>query len=87
MVDWFIPLFEDGEFIDPDERLYHEASIYEHKEDGTYGNKEGRGNHDDILMTDMIGCLVEKDMPPPSFVKFDTEEHYSQGTFNESKMP
>lgn len=87
MVDWFIPLFEDGEFIDPDERLYHEASIYEHKEDGTYGNKEGRGNHDDILMTDMIGCLVEKDMPPPSFVKFDSEEHYSQGTFNESKMP
>lgn len=88
MVDWFVPLFEDNLFIDHDEMLYHEASIYEQKTSGGYGNKEGKNNHDDVIMTDMIACLVEKDMPAPSFVKHydEAEDGGYLGTRNESSF-
>lgn len=87
MVDNFIVEFEDDRFIDPDDRMYKEAAIYEQRPDGNYGNIAGRGNHDDILMTDMIGAIVSSEMPMPSLVK---EEHtHTQGdgyTPNESSL-
>ena len=86
MVDWFIPIFEDNMFIDPDDALYDEAVIYEQKPDGNYGNKEGEDNHDDIIMTDMIGCLVEKDMPRPYYEKDKPENTPVRGTRNESSF-
>ena len=84
MVDWFIPIFEDNMFIDPDEAFYDEAAIYEQKPDGSYGNKEGEDNHDDIIMTDMIGCVVEKDMPKPYYVRDHKDDNTRRGTRNES---
>ena len=65
MVDNFISTWEDGGFIDHDEQFYVEAGIYEQRPDGSYGNIEGKDNHDDVLMTDMIGCLVSNEMPMP----------------------
>ena len=65
MVDNFIVAFEDDRFIDPDERFYAEAAIYEQRPDSSYGNIPGRGKHDDILMTDMIGSLISDEMPLP----------------------
>lgn len=85
MVDNFIVVFEDDTFIDPDERLYKEAAIYEQRSDGSYGNIQGRGNHDDILMTDMIGALVSDELPLPCIYKKD-EYIREQGTTNESSM-
>lgn len=83
MVDLFTVMFEDDRFIDPDERFYVEAGIYEQREDGSYGNIEGKNNHDDIVMTDMIGCLVSSRMPRP-----EVEQVYTPtrrvGTRNES---
>lgn len=73
MVDNFIVCFEDGNFVDPDERMYVEASIYEQRPDGSYGNVEGRGNHDDILMTDMIGALISDDMAIPEPLSDDND--------------
>lgn len=85
MVDWFVPLFEDDEFIDHDEVFYDEAAIYEEKEGGGYGNKPGDGNHDDVIMTDMIACLVDKDMPLPVLRR--TEAAVTRkGTHNESEL-
>lgn len=87
MVDWFIPIFEDNMFIDPDEAFYDEAAIYEQKQDGSYGNKEGENNHDDILMTDMIACVVEKDMEKPCYVRAESNDtSSSRGTRNESSF-
>ena len=86
MVDWFIPVFEDNMFIDPDEAFYDEAAIYEQKPDGNYGNKDGEDNHDDIIMTNMIGCLVEKDMDKPCYVKDSIDEGPQRGTRNESSF-
>lgn len=83
MVDNFIVAFEDDKFIDPDERFYAEAFIYVQREDGSYGNKEGKNNHDDIFMTDMIAALVSNGMPMPSVACINNEEVY-HGTRNES---
>lgn len=87
MVDAFIATFEDGNFIDPDERFYTEAAIYEQRPDGSYGNIAGRGNHDDILMTDMIGNLVHTQMSRPVPLHPDAEPTlYDRGTHNESDL-
>ena len=63
MVDQFTKWFEDGLFHDPDEAFYKEISIYEERTDGSYGNIQGDGNHDDIVMTDMIANLVHQKEP------------------------
>ena len=63
MVDQFTKWFEDGLFHDPDEAFYKEISIYEERTDGSYGNIPGDGNHDDIVMTDMIANLVHQKEP------------------------
>lgn len=87
MVDNFIVVFEDDRIIDPDERLYKEAAIYEQRPDGSYGNIQGRGNHDDILMTDMIGALVSDEMPKPSLVRKSTGNiSFDDYTKNESSF-
>ena len=87
MVDNFIVEFEDDQFIDPDDRMYKEAAIYEQRPDGSYGNIAGRGNHDDILMTDMIGAIVSSEMPMPSLVKEDHTHTQGDGyTPNESSL-
>ena len=86
MVDNFVSAFEDDRVIDPDERFYQEAAIYV-IEDGKYQNIQGKDNHDDILMTDMIGALVHTKMPVPRKEReADNTFSPSQGTFNESQM-
>lgn len=86
MVDNFIVVFEDDMFIDPDERMYKEASKYEQRPDGSYGNIQGRGNHDDILMTDMIGSLISDEMPKPALVKSEENIHRDSYPRNESDI-
>ena len=86
MVDNFIVAFEDDMFIDPDERMYKEASKYEQRPDGSYGNIPGRGNHDDILMTDMIGALISEDMPKPSIIKEESTGYLDSYPKNESSL-
>lgn len=86
MVDNFIVAFEDDMFIDPDERMYKEASKYEQRPDGRYGNIPGRGNHDDILMTDMIGALISEDMPKPSIIKEESTGYLDSYPKNESSL-
>lgn len=84
MVDQFTVDFEDDKFIDHDERMYDEAGIYEQRPNGSYGNIEGRNNHDDIIMTCMIGSLVSSQMPLPSPVIVNTPKKQYRGTVNES---
>lgn len=65
IVDEFTVCFEDGGFIDHDKQFYIEAGIYEQRPDGSYGNIVGKDNHDDVLMTDMIGVYVHNRMEAP----------------------
>lgn len=86
MVDQFIKVFEDGKFIDPDKVFYQEAAIYEQRADGSYGNIEGKDNHDDVVMTDMIGSLVDLEIPKASLARIEDSEHVGKGTINESSF-
>ncbi len=86
MVDNFMVVFEDDGFIDPDAKAYDEMAKYEQRPDGSYGNIPGRGNHDDILMTDMIGCLVSDELPLPSLVDNSSYQSLDDHTRNESDL-
>lgn len=86
MVDIFTQVFEDGKFIDPDKVFYQEAAIYEQRADGSYGNIEGKDNHDDVVMTDMIGALVDSEMPKATLSRAEDEEPSEKGTKNESSF-
>ena len=91
MVDVFTVEFENDRWIDPDSRFYAEAKIYEERDGGVFGNIVGKNNHDDIVMTDMIGCLVISKMPPPTLQYPDTGEEftddYREPVINESDFP
>lgn len=84
MVDNFTHLFEGGLFLDPDEQFYKELSIYEQRTDGSYGNIPGYGNHDDIVMTDMIGVYVHMRCPLPPPLRRESAPPKRRGTINES---
>ena len=87
MVDLFQVCFEDDtKFLERDIRAYQEMSIYEQREDGTYGNIVGKDNHDDILMTDMIACLISEQLPLPSLINYDNTSGWEKGTRNESYL-
>lgn len=87
MVDLFQVCFEDNiKFLEHDLRAYQEMSIYEQREDGTYGNIVGKDNHDDILMTDMIACLISEQMPLPSLLQREDNSGWTGGTRNESYL-
>jgi hypothetical protein len=63
---YVIMLREEG-YIEREEEALNEARVYEKKEDGKYGAKDGR--HDDILMTRMIGCHICYELPLPVIIK------------------
>lgn len=87
MVDAFTVAVEDDLFIDPDSRVYEEMAIYELRADGSYGNASGAGNHDDILMTDMIGNFISRDLPIPKPKKsHSAARHRHRETRNESSF-
>ena len=87
IVDKFTKYFEDGLVHDPDEAFYKELSIYEERTDGSYGNIPGHNNHDDIVMTDMIACLVHNYITPSTPRQEGMNRLVrSRGTANESKF-
>jgi hypothetical protein len=76
IANYVIMLREEG-YIEREEGALDEARVYEKKEDGKYGAKEGK--HDDILMTRMIGCHICYELPLP--VKIES------GNFYKSALP
>lgn len=88
IVDAFLVAFEDGLVLDPDERFYTEAGIYEQRTDGSYGNIQGKDNHDDIVMTDMIGWYVHERMEKPKRILAEsmTLKKRSKETINEATV-
>lgn len=59
---------DDRLWHEPDSEMYHELRIYERKEDGSLGNIDGSGNHDDVLMSTAIGLWVSSsDMEKPKW--------------------
>ena len=63
----FVSVLREDGYVERDEEALNEARMYEQKENGSYGAKEGR--HDDIIMTRMIGLYVVYTLPIPVIVE------------------
>jgi hypothetical protein len=63
----YVAMLRERGYIERDGMALDEARIYEQKQNGSFGAKEG--GHDDILMTRMIGCYICYDIPLPVEIK------------------
>jgi hypothetical protein len=66
LIDNLIVYVDDCLWNEPDKEMYAELKLYEKREDGSFGNIRGKGNHDDVLMSTAIGLYIsqyEMDMP------------------------
>lgn len=63
VINNYVIMLRERGYIERSEGALNEARVYEKKQDGKYGAKEG--HHDDILMTRMIGCHVCYELPLP----------------------
>lgn len=64
----YVAILREQSYIERLEDALDEARLYEQKQDGSFGAKDG--HHDDIIMTRMIGlyiCFFE--MPKPTLIK------------------
>ena len=69
----YVAVLREQSYIERSEDALNEARVYEQKENGSFGAKDG--HHDDIIMTRMIGlhiCYFE--MPKPSIIKEQRQE-------------
>lgn len=70
IIDNLTAYLDDMLWDEPDSEMYKEMRIYERKENGSMGNIEGKGNHDDVLMSTAIALYVsEKEMERPKWRK------------------
>ncbi|MFV0587081.1 hypothetical protein [Bacteroides reticulotermitis] len=65
IANYVVMLREKG-YIERNADALDEARVYEQKQNGSFGAKDGR--HDDILMTRMIGCFICYELPPPAVI-------------------
>jgi hypothetical protein len=69
VIDNLIACVDDKLWDEPDEEMYRELAIYERRDDGSMGNKQGAGKHDDVLMSTAIGLWVAfNDAPKPDWL-------------------
>ena len=63
IIDNLIACVDDKLWDEPDEEMYRELGWYERREDGSMGNKQGSGKHDDVLMSTAIGLWIAFNSP------------------------
>ena len=70
IIDTLMAAVDDLLYEEPDSEMYKELRIYERKDDGTMGNIEGKGNHDDVLMSTAIALWIAlNDMNAPAWIR------------------
>lgn len=85
IVNKYNGLLRDKGFLEFDQEAVNEANFYEIKDKGRYGNVDGQ--HDDILMTRMIGLWVAtdpKNMDIPILVELPKKKTFKQRDSNRS---
>lgn len=87
IIDNLTSFVDDNLWEEPDSEMYHELRIYERKDDGSLGNIDGAGNHDDVLMSTAIGLWVcTTDMEKPKWKMKRTEGGKSKAQVTEAKI-
>lgn len=67
IIDNYTAIIREQLYVERDEEALNEARWYEKKQNGSFGAIEGQ--HDDVLMTRMIGLYICFDMPLPCVVE------------------
>jgi hypothetical protein len=75
LVNHYNEVIREGTYIERDSRAILEAKHYELKADGSYGNIDGKDEHDDLHMTTMIALKVSSQMDIPKEVKQTPHTH------------
>lgn len=78
LVNHYNEVIREGTYIERDSRAILEAKHYEIKADGSYGNIQGKDEHDDLHMTTMIALKVSSQMDIPKEVKQIQHTHSSE---------
>ena len=87
LIDNLEAFVDDRLWHEPDSEMYHELRIYERKDDGSLGNIEGSGNHDDVLMSTAIALYVStNDMEPPRWRTDQCLRSHSDGVRTEASI-
>lgn len=87
IIDNLEAFVDDQLWVEPDKEMYHELRIYERKDDGSLGNIDGVGNHDDVLMSTAIGLWVcMSDMDKPDWKHKKNTAHKSDGVATAAKI-
>lgn len=68
LVNHYNAVIREGTFIERDSRAIYQAKHYEIKADGSYGNIDGKDEHDDLHMTTMIALKVSAEMNIPKVI-------------------
>lgn len=68
LVNHYNAVIREGTFIERDSRAIYQAKHYEIKADGSYGNIDGKDEHDDLHMTTMIALKVSAEMDAPKII-------------------
>lgn len=83
IINNYVVMLRERGYIERNEAAFNEARVYEQKDDGSFGAKDG--HHDDILMTRMIGCHICYELPAPVVIetvrKFRNERPVNESSF------
>lgn len=86
LIDNLVVYVDDGLWVEPDKEMYTELKIYEKREDGSFGNIKGKGNHDDVLMSTAIGLYISQyEMEPPR-IAVKKERRREDAVMNEATI-
>lgn len=87
VIDTLIACVDDMLWEEPDAEMYKELRIYERKPDGGLGCIEGKGNHDDVLMSTGIALWVcLNDMNAPDWIKKKEEKRFKLPPMSEATI-
>lgn len=73
IIDNFIAIIREQGYIERDQQACNEARWYEKKPNGSFGAIEGQ--HDDIIMTRLIGLYICFDLPLPQLKITSSRNH------------
>ena len=85
IIDKFTEVLREEGYIEREDGAVDEIMKYERKQNGSYGNPDGKDEHDDRVITRMIGCFVCYEQPYPQ-VYDKNEQMYSRTIVNEASI-
>lgn len=87
IIDNMVAILRDEPYIERDESACFEFNIFEKKPNGTFGAKDGQGNHDDKVMARMIGLYICYQLPLPHEINNESRKKKKITLPSEAYMP